>query len=62
MCLKKIYSLLKIFLLASTCCFAQFEKDFQLKLILSEPGDTIFLDSGFFSMLGNITLENKKND
>ncbi len=61
MCLKKINFLLKIVLLASSCCFAQFEKDFQLKLILSEPGDTIFLDSGFFPMLGNITLENKKN-
>ena len=61
MSVKKINFLLKLGLTIFSCCFAQFEKDFQLKLILSEPGDTIFLDSGFFPMLGNITLENKKD-
>ena len=40
---------------------AEFERDLQLQLILAEPGDTIQLDPGMFSMLGDIIIENKKD-
>ena len=42
-------------------CFAQIEKELQLKLILAEPGDTISIDSGLFPMLGTLSMEGKEN-
>ena len=45
----------------STILFAEFESDLQLKLILAEPGDTIHLESGMFSILGTLSMEGKNN-
>ena len=45
----------------STMLFAEFESDLQLKLILSEPGDTIHLESGLFPILGTLSMEGKEN-
>ena len=45
----------------STILFAEFESDLQLKLILAEPGDTIYLKSGMFSILGTLSMEGKNN-
>ena len=45
----------------STMLFAEFESDLQLKLILSEPGDTIYLESGLFQILGTLSMEGKEN-
>lgn len=45
----------------STILFAEFESDLQLKLILSEPGDTIYLESGLFQILGTLSMEGKEN-
>ena len=45
----------------STILFAEFESDLQLKLILSEPGDTIHLESGLFPILGTLSMEGKEN-
>ena len=45
----------------STILFAEFESDLQLKLILSEPGDTIYLESGLFPILGTLSMEGKEN-
>ena len=45
----------------STILFAEFESDLQLKFILSEPGDTIYLESGLFPILGTLSMEGKEN-
>ena len=50
-----------IFFVFSTILFAEFESDLQLKLILAEPGDTIHLESGMFSILGTLSMEGKNN-
>ena len=52
---------LLIFQFFTALCFAEFEKDFQLKLILAEPGDTIKLESGLFQILGTLSMEGKEN-
>ena len=52
---------LLIFQFFTALCFAEFEKDFQLKLILAEPGDTIKLESGLFPILGTLSMEGKEN-
>ena len=52
---------LLIFQFFTALCFAEFEKDFQLKLILAEPGDTIKLESGLFPILGTISMEGKED-
>ena len=52
---------LLIFQFFTALCFAEFEKDFQLKLILAEPGDTIKLESGLFPILGTLSMEGKKD-
>ena len=39
--------------------FAEFERDFQLKLILAENGDTIRVDAGLFPILGTLSMEGK---
>ena len=52
---------LLIFQFFTALCFAEFEKDFQLKLILAEPGDTIRLESGLFPILGTLSMEGKEN-
>ena len=52
---------LLIFQFFSALCFAEFEKDFQLKLILAEPGDTIKMESGLFPILGTLSMEGKEN-
>ena len=52
---------LLIFQFFTAICFAEFEKDFQLKLILAEPGDTIKLESGLFPILGTLSMEGKEN-
>ena len=48
-----------IFFVFSRILFAAFESDLQLKLILAEPGDTIHLESGMFSILGTLSMEGK---
>ena len=53
--------LLLIFQFFTALCFAEFEKDFQLKLILAEPGDTIKLESGLFPILGTLSMEGKED-
>ena len=50
-----------IFFVFSRILFAAFESDLQLKLILAEPGDTIQLESGMFSILGTLSMEGKNN-
>ena len=50
-----------IFFVFSRILFAAFESDLQLKLILAEPGDTIHLESGMFSILGTLSMEGKNN-
>ena len=45
----------------STILLADFESELQLKLILAEPGDTIHLKSGMFSILGTLSMEGKEN-
>ena len=52
---------LLIFQFFTALCFAEFEKDFQLKLILAEPGDTIKLESGLFPILGTLSMEGKED-
>lgn len=52
---------LLIFQFFTALCFAEFEKDFQLKLILAEPGDTIKMESGLFPILGTLSMEGKEN-
>lgn len=52
---------LLIFQFFTAICFAEFEKDFQLKLILAEPGDTIKLESGLFPILGTLSMEGKED-
>ena len=52
---------LLIFQFFTALCFAEFEKDFQLKLILAEPGDTIKLESGLFQILGTLSMEGKED-
>ena len=52
---------LLIFQFFTALCFAEFEKDFQLKLILAEPGDTIRLESGLFPILGTLSMEGKED-
>ena len=52
---------LLIFQFFTALCFAEFEKDFQLKLILAEPGDTIKLESGLFPILGPLSMEGKED-
>ena len=41
--------------------YAEFEQELQLKLILSEPGDTINLGSGVFPILGTLSMEGKND-
>ena len=52
---------LLIFQFFTALCFAEFEKDFQLKLILAEPGDTIKMESGLFPILGTLSMEGKED-
>ena len=52
---------LLIFQFFTALCFAEFEKDFQLQLILAEPGDTIKLESGLFPILGTLSMEGKED-
>jgi len=49
------------FQIFSVLIFAEFEQDLQLKLILAEPGDTISLRSGVFSILGTLSIEGKND-
>jgi len=57
----KYFIKLIVFYFLIDLSFAEFEKDLQLKLILAEPGDTIKLDSGFFPILGTLSMEGKQN-
>ena len=57
----KYFKKLIVFHFLIVFAFAEFEKDLQLKLILAEPGDTIKLDAGFFTILGTLSMEGKQN-
>ena len=57
----KYFKKLIVFYFLIVFAFAEFEKDLQLKLILAEPGDTIKIDAGFFSILGTLSMEGKQN-
>ena len=57
----KYFKKLIVFYFLIIFAFAEFEKDLQLKLILAEPGDTIKLETGFFPILGTLTMEGKQN-
>ena len=41
--------------------FPNYEKDLQTMLILAEPGDTIHLGEGTFSIQGSLSMEGKQN-
>ena len=41
--------------------FSSYEKDIQTLLILAEPGDTIHLGEGTFSLKGTLSIEGKEN-
>ena len=57
----KYFKKLIVFHFLIVFALAEFEKDLQLKLILAEPGDTIKLETGFFPILGTLTMEGKQN-
>ena len=48
-------------LMLLSICLGEFERDLQLKLILAEPGDTIKLESGFYPILGSLSMEGKQD-
>ena len=41
--------------------FSNYEKDIQTMFILAEPGDTIHLGKGLFSIKGTLSMEGKEN-
>ena len=41
--------------------FSNYEKEIQTMLILAEPGDTIHLGEGTFSIQGSLSMEGKQN-
>ncbi|MBI89029.1 MAG: hypothetical protein CMG60_02990 [Candidatus Marinimicrobia bacterium] len=57
----KLVRILLSFPILISICWAEFERDLQLKLILAEPGDTIKLESGLFPILGTLSMEGKNN-
>lgn len=57
----KMKYLLSLTFMFYSFCLAEFEKNLQLKLILAEPGDTVYIEAGFFHMLGDISIKNKNN-
>ncbi|MBC8311451.1 MAG: right-handed parallel beta-helix repeat-containing protein [Candidatus Marinimicrobia bacterium] len=50
-----------LFAILFSLVFSNYEKDIQTLLILAEPGDTINLGKGTFSLKGSLSMEGKEN-
>tara|TARA_B110000438_G_scaffold8970_1_gene8913 strand:- start:1286 stop:2497 length:1212 start_codon:yes stop_codon:yes gene_type:complete len=49
------------FIIFLSILFSSYEKDIQTMLILAEPGDTVHLGEGTFSLIGTLSIEGKEN-
>ncbi|MBT5955847.1 MAG: hypothetical protein HOG97_03700, partial [Candidatus Marinimicrobia bacterium] len=49
------------FIIFLSILFSNYEKDIQTMLILAEPGDTVHLGEGTFSLIGTLSIEGKEN-